>query len=65
MVSSSKKRPRPVDFEDLEEEEKEMFEPSLTERFNEVMTAKHNDREKDPITKKRAPINNEIIEELE
>lgn len=29
------------------------------------MLAKHNDREKDPISLKRAPLNNDIIEELE
>lgn len=35
------------------------------DRFSESMMARHNDRHKDRITLKRAPLNFEIIEELE
>ncbi len=39
--------------------------PSLNERFTFAMHGCHNDKIQDPITIKRAPINSEIIEELE
>lgn len=39
--------------------------PPLDDRFNEVIQGIHNDLIKAPISKKRAPLNNEIIEELE
>ena len=35
------------------------------DRFNSVLMATHNDLEKDPISLKRAPLNHELLEELE
>lgn len=64
-MSTSKKRPHPeggfIDFEEMEK----LFLPPLDDRFNEVIKGHHSDKHKDPLTKKRAPLYAEIIEELE
>jgi len=43
----------------------EIYKPPLSDRFNDSMLAIHNDEVKEPISLKRAPLNNDIIEELE
>ena len=47
-------------------EESNLFKaPPLNDRFNSLIVSQHNDLIKDPITLKRAPLNHEILEELE
>jgi hypothetical protein len=50
---------------ELSKEEINLFKPPIDDRFNSLITSQHNDLVKDPITLKRAPLNHEILEELE
>jgi hypothetical protein len=63
----SKKRLFPHSEEEISaaEQMEELFKIPTDDRFNSMMIGKHNDKEKAPISLKRAPLNHEIIEELE
>ena len=52
-------------FSEIEQGTSDLFSLPLDDRYSSVIMATHNDLIKEPITLKRAPINNEIIEELE
>jgi hypothetical protein len=53
-------------FSEIEtKEESNLFKAPLDDRFNSLIVSQHNDLIKDPITLKRAPLNHEILEELE
>ncbi len=41
------------------------FKPPLSDRFSSTIMSMHNDLVKEPVTLKRAPLNHELIEELE
>lgn len=53
-------------FSEIEaREESNLLRPPLDDRFSSLIVSQHNDLIKDPITLKRAPLNHEILEELE
>lgn len=39
--------------------------PPMNDRFSSAIMSTHNDKEKGPVNLKRAPLNHELIEELE
>lgn len=39
--------------------------PPMNDRFSSSIMSTHNDKVKEPVTLKRAPLNHELIEELE
>jgi hypothetical protein len=43
----------------------EPFKPPMSDRFSSAIMSIHNDKVKEPVTLKRAPLNHELIEELE
>jgi hypothetical protein len=53
-------------FSEIEtKEDLNLLKPPLDDRFNSMILSQHNDLIKNPITLKRAPLNHEILEELE
>ena len=53
-------------FSEIEaREESNLLRPPLDDRLSSLIVSQHNDMIKDPITLKRAPLNHEILEELE
>jgi len=53
-------------FSEIEtKEESNLLKSPLDDRFNSMILSQHKDLIKDPITLKRAPLNHEILEELE